>query len=416
MAAIHARYDPNFGPGVVDILERLGFFRVFAAPWFIGLLVLLVISIVVCTLDRTPRMWRGVSRLTVQQPDAFFDLRLPDRAHFEAGSLTADDVAEALRARRFKVRRMRAEDGSVEWLNGDRFRYLKMATLLTHLGLILFLLGGAVTAALGFETVVFVGEGQTAPVQPVGTPHNLLVKNISFQAPQRPDGSFIDFRTDLGVYRDGQQVARKTITVNDPLEVDGFVFHQNTFGPSAEVAIRDPDDRLVWSGPVLLAGELAGRPQGFLTVPGSGLGLLLLLQRDAAGTAVLAVNGLGPAPADGSPAILFRTMLGVGAASDPAQTLGYTISWAGPGAFTGMVIKRDPGAPIIWGAFLSLISGLALTFYLPRRRVWAQVTRDGAVRLAMIADRYVDAEREFGLLVDHLSGRAGARGKAPVPG
>lgn len=163
----------------------------------------------------------------------------------------------------------------------------------------------------------------------------------------------------------------------------------------------------MWSGPVLLAGELAGRPQGFLTVPGSGLGLLLLLQRDAAGTPILAVNGLGPAATGDSVGILFQTILGIGATSDPVDTLGYTITWAGPGAFTGMVIKRDPGAPIIWGAFLSLISGLALTFYLPRRRVWARVARNGEIRLAMIADRYVDAEREFGLLLDHLSVRGG---------
>ena len=54
------------------------------------------------------------------------------------------------------------------WVYGDRNQYMKLATLLTHLGLILFLLGGAVTVAFGFETVVFVGDGQTAPVQPVG--------------------------------------------------------------------------------------------------------------------------------------------------------------------------------------------------------------------------------------------------------
>ena len=99
---------------------------------------------------------------------------------------------------------------------------------------------------------MFVGEGQTAPVQPVGTPHNLLVKNIAFEAPRRADGSFEDFRTDLAVYQDGQQIARKTIRVNDPLQTGGFVFHQNTFGPTADLDIRDPSGRLVWTGPVIL--------------------------------------------------------------------------------------------------------------------------------------------------------------------
>ena len=45
--------------GVVDALERLQLFRVFSSTWFSIGLVVLILSIVVCTLDRTPRLWRG---------------------------------------------------------------------------------------------------------------------------------------------------------------------------------------------------------------------------------------------------------------------------------------------------------------------------------------------------------------------
>ena len=132
---------------------------------------------------------------------------------------------------------------------GDKYRFLKLATLLTHLGLILFLAGAALTTLLGFETVVFLGQGDTAPVQPVGTPDNLLVKNVNFEAPTRPDGSFADFTTDLAVYQNGQQVARKTIRVNDPLYFDGYAFHQNTFGPAEIMTIHDPVRRAGMAGP-----------------------------------------------------------------------------------------------------------------------------------------------------------------------
>ncbi len=57
MDRIRVRMAPALGSGIVDAFERLGFFRVFTAPWFIFLLVLLLVSIVVCTLDRTPRLW-----------------------------------------------------------------------------------------------------------------------------------------------------------------------------------------------------------------------------------------------------------------------------------------------------------------------------------------------------------------------
>ena len=62
-----------------------------------------------------------------------------------------------------------------------------------------------------------------------------------------------------------------------------------------------------------------------------------------------------------------------------------------------MVIKNDPGQPVIWLAFGLLIAGLVLTFYFPRRRAWARIV-DDRIELAFIADRYVDADGEFGEL------------------
>jgi cytochrome c biogenesis protein len=417
ISLLHQRYDPltvlgvNVGPAMVDVFERLGFFRIFTAPWFSLLLMLLIVSIVVCTADRTPRLWRQVRTVRVEQPAPFFDLRLPGRARFtgeRAEPLPADDVARVLRRRHFRLRRADEVDG-VRYLYGDRNQYTKLATLFTHAGLIVFLLGGAVTGALGFETVLLVGEGQTAPVQPVGTPHNLLVKNIRFEAPRRDDGSFEDFRTDLAVYQDGREIARKTIRVNDPLEAGGFVFHQNTFGPSADLEIRDRRGRLVWTGPMLLAGSILDLPQGFMTIPGSKTGLLAVLDRGTDGTARLALLGLEATGDSGESRPVFRTALTLGESSDPMVSGGYRITWARAGAFTGMVVKRDPGAPLIWAAGTLLILGLAVTFYLPRRRVWARYAADGELRLAFLGDRNVDVDREFRSLLEELETRAGRR-------
>jgi len=416
MTVIQASYERlsilglNVGPLMVDLFERLGFFRVFSAPWFIILLTVLVVSIVVCTLDRTPAMWRTAHRVRMVQAAPFFDLRLAERARFtRADDQAADELAAVMRGRRFKVREVtvdpppESDEKPVRHLYGDRNQYMKLATLFTHLGLILFLAGGAVTTVAGYETVVFLGEGQTAPVQAVGTPDNLLVKNVHFEAPTRPDGSFADFRTDLAVYRNGQEVARKVIRVNDPLEVDGYVFHQNTFGPAADLAIHDASGQLVWDGPILLAGELGGRPQGFITIPGSSLGLLIVLDRAADGIPLLVITGLGETATADSNIVFIRT-LGLGSTSEAGTTAGYAVTWKAAAAYTGMVIKRDPGQGLIWIAYLSLITGLVLTFYFPRRRLWARLHGDH-LELAFLGDRYVSSEREFDALLDDLSVR-----------
>ena len=411
---MHRRWDAitplglPIGPTMVDLFETLGFFRVFSSPWFLLLITTLVVAIICCTLDRTPRLWRGVHIVNVQQPTTFFDARLSDRAVMEHATLAPDDLAQVFRRRRFKVRQAVGEDGAVTWVYGNRNQYFKMATLLTHLGLILFLGGGAVTVAAGFETILFVAEGQTAPVRPVGTPDNLLVKNIDFEAPRNTEGGFADFWTDLAVYQNGEEVARKVIRVNDPLTVDGYRFHQNTFGPGADLEIRDARDQLVWTGPVILGGFFADQfPQGFMTIPGSDVGLVILLNRFDDGAGMLVLQGVGPPDETGQTTTVFPPVaVGIGGTTDPGVTAGFSITWVRSSAWTGLVIKNDPGEWIIWAAFACLISGLALTFYFPRRRIWARVEGD-RIGFAMLGDRYVDVPRELRGLMDDLAVRGG---------
>lgn len=415
LAAMHAAWDGlaplgvPLGSALVGIFDALGLFTVFSSPWFLLLLAVLTVSIICCTLDRTPRLWRSAQASRVDQPLAFFDLARGQRARIDvdtagtARTPTADGAPEAslvsavegaFRARRLRRQRiLRSGDATIVY--GDRNQYQSLATLLTHAGLVLFLVGGAVTVAASFEAVLFVGEGQSAPARPIGTPGNLLLKVHDFAAPRRADGSFADFSTDLSVYRDGDEVARKVIRVNDPLRLEGTVIHQNTFGPSALLTIRDGTGRPVWDGPLLLDDRVAGRPQGFMTIPGSMVGVVAVLSQGADGAPQLVMQGVSAAePETGELRTLFLVTIPMGMTTDPQVTAGHAITWQGTGAWSGMVIRSDPGQPFIWVAFGLLIVGLALTFYFPRRRAWARI-EGGNVHLAFLADRYVDKEREL---------------------
>jgi cytochrome c biogenesis protein ResB len=84
--------------------------------------------------------------------------------------------------------------------------------------------------------------------------------------------------------------------------------------------------------------------------------------------------------AQGAP---YLTVLGV--APDKALTLypdkpvvvgenEYT--FLGRREFSGITVRRDPGTKFIWVAAGLLLVGLSLTFYVPRRRLWAKITRD----------------------------------------
>jgi cytochrome c biogenesis protein len=407
MADLHARYDPAFGRGVVDALERLQLFHVFTSTWFTIGLIVLVISIVICTLDRTPRLWRQSKEFRVVQPEAFYDPVLPDRAAMSGVDATA--VRAALRRQHYVVRE--AEVDGVQFLYGDRHRWTKLATLLSHMGLILFLIAGVVTWQFGDEQGLVVAEGDTLTVQPIGTPGLLLVKNYDFEAPGFLEtGQATDFTTDLGVFQNGTEIARKTIRVNDPLTVGGYTFHQNGFGPAPDLLISDAAGKPLWDGPVPLTDSVDGFPYGTLSVPGRDIGLSLLLQRSSDGTGVVLVlpYQVDGVESDGSPKIEYldasTVAVGAGEAQVPSG-LDFSVGVRQFSDYTLLIAKKDPGQGIVWTAFLLLIIGLAITFYLPRRRIWARLVPGGELRLVARSDRYVDLEREFGRLLDDLVAR-----------
>ena len=401
MDEIRARYDPVLGPAAVGVLERLGAFAIFKSAIFGMALVVLVISIIVCTLDRTPRLWRDVSSIRVAQPEPFFDPSLPDRAAMSG--VGSSDVASVVRRRGFRVREATDADGT-RHVYGDRHQYTKMATLFTHLGLILFLVAAAVTSRFGDEQGLVVPEGEALTVQPIGTPGLLLVKNLGFEAPGFETGMPSDFTTDLAVFQDGKEIARKTIRVNDPLAVGGYTFHQNGFGPAPHLVIRDAAGKPLWDAQVPMTDSAAGSPYVTMAVPGRDFGLQPLLTRDDEGRGVVLVlpyRILG----EGTDGPIVREPDG----RDPpagdtrvSDELGVSLELTDFGEYTLLIAKRDPGQGIVWLAFASLITGIAITFYLPRRRIWASIKPDGQVGLVWRADRYVDAEREFGRLLDDL--------------
>ena len=415
MDKLHAQYDPVLGVGVVGALERLQLFHVFTSVWFSVGLVILILSIVACTIDRTPRLWRAGADIRVVQPEPFFDPRLPDRAAM--AGIDAAVVAQTLRRHRYTVRRAEVDD--VTYLYGDRHRWVKLATLLSHAGLVLFLLAAAATRALGDEQALVVANGDALTVQPIGTPGLLLVRNLGFAAPGLETGHPTDFTTHLAVYQNGQQIADKVIRVNDPLEVAGYTFHQNGFGPAPTLVISDPAGKPLWSGAVPMTDTTAGLPFAQFAVPGRDVALQLVLQRDASGTGILLVLPFrGTLNADGTTTTvgLGPIALAQGEAAVPGGA-DFSIAFTGVSQYTLLIAKKDPGAYIAWLAFGLLIVGLLITFWMPRRRIWARLTSNGELALTVKADRTVDVGREFGrFLGDLVAARAAPGTDARPPG
>ena len=141
-AGVKAKYG-----ALAKLLARSGAFRCFRSPVFLIPLALLALATLACTLNRWRGLWRRAFRQPIRRSDAAFEsaphsaaIALPDTRSLNA-------ARERLRQRGFRVQTEVAAD--VAYLRGDRNRLTPLATLVTHLALLLLLLGAALSGGCG---------------------------------------------------------------------------------------------------------------------------------------------------------------------------------------------------------------------------------------------------------------------------
>lgn len=380
-AAAIQRSAVRYGETLGTIFERLDLYRVFTSWWWTVLVGLFTVSLVGNTLSRLPRLLRDVRTPPVMRGRAFFRSSVPARTGPLEG-LDGSMLPSILRNLGYRVQLESAS--GVTHLLAERNRFAPLASLVSHGALVLFVLGmGVVTPRFGYEAALKVPIGAGRPTGFPDDPQTVLVQNENFVAQFDTAGNPLDYRTTLAVYRNGEPIARKEITVNDPLSVDGWVFHENFFGPAVELDVRDEGGLILYSGAVLLDGQLSGKPEGLLRVPGTDVSLELLLAKGEGEIAELTVIGVRPPPSpEAGPEVAFGAVLRTGDGyfvPDP----GIGIEFRRPSSYIGLIAKRDPGQGFIWLGAILLVVGISVSLLRPRRRVWARYDA-ATVRLAVV--------------------------------
>lgn len=425
MGKLRAAYEPTLGP-LVGIFERLGFFRVFTSPWFTALLVLLTVSITVCTLDRLPKIAAATARSRPEQSDTFFGASLPGRGVIDLSAALPADAELGARANAAAAEAKRAgwevnvtadpERSGALLLHADRFRRSYRFTLVMHTGLVVMLLGAAASGIFGYTQGILLTDGEALPVGKIGTADGLVIVNHAFSAPRTSTGAFADFATDLGVYVGGVEVARQTVRVNEPLAYNGWSFHQNFFGPAARLEIRDDAGALLWSGDAPFSAVVEGAPYATLPIPGSSAGIEMQLRRDASGVAAVfmvasAPDLSGTPAADGSLPLktIFASVLAAGDVAT-APGAGFSVYLREITSYTGIIARRDPASLIIWIAAALIMGGLMLTLRRPRARLWLQI-RPGltTVPIVLLTERGADPVH-YGAIIRRIADRLAGEG------
>lgn len=89
------------------------------------------------------------------------------------------------------------------------------------------------------------------------------------------------------------------------------------------------------------------------------------------------------------------------AENDPTVVDGFEYTFEGRREFAGISVKRDSGAWFIWIATGMLVIGLAVTFYLPRRRLWLKLTGE-STSVAALAEKSGGFEKDMRMLARRI--------------
>ncbi|MFH1144876.1 MAG: cytochrome c biogenesis protein ResB [Candidatus Eisenbacteria bacterium] len=202
----------------------------FRSLLFRTLLALLSLSLLACTIKRWRNHWRRA--VTIPAPsDAAFDhphaLHWNSRWPANAGgtSAAAGVIADHLRRRLFTVRRKTSAESGGEMLCAVRFGISEFGPVLTHLGMLVIVIGGIVMASAGSSRLVWLRPGEEIAVPDAG----FRVTLDDFRVETAPGGQIADYISSVTLWEHERPLRAAEIEVNHPLRFKGYSFYQNAY-------------------------------------------------------------------------------------------------------------------------------------------------------------------------------------------
>jgi cytochrome c biogenesis protein len=153
-AAVQEYYTAH--KSLAPILNRLGLFNVFAAPWFAAIYLLLFVSLAGCVLPRAYRLARSARALPPRAPRNLS--RLPNSARYQT-DLTTDQAAAA--AAKFLTRRHFRLNRGDGWLSAEKGYRREVGNLLFHVALMGVLVSVGLGGLFGYKADRLVVEGDS---------------------------------------------------------------------------------------------------------------------------------------------------------------------------------------------------------------------------------------------------------------
>jgi cytochrome c biogenesis protein ResB len=369
-----------------DPLSNLGLFSVRDSYWTTIPLLLLVVNLVLCSVDRF-----DAARRRRQPVSEYFARALTRPVKVQDFLLEGDPesvmarLRELLKGRRYGVEVQ--ESGSVVYLTAQRFAAAEWMSLIGHGGLVLAVVSLIIGGRLAWrEQGIALSPGQEYQTQ---HDPSLSFRLDHFEAELYRSGEAKSYMASVTLLENGSEVASGPVLPASPLRYRGVSFHQVSHGPLVGVRATDADGAALSmralgpSGAVIQQANLLldEETEGYLTVPDRNLLLRIVYQPRATSEAPGPPSLLVQEYHEGTTELIFSETL-----SNPGtleiEGDSYAIEWGQYGVFG---IASDPTAVPLLAGSVTLLAGITAAVLFRPRFLWAAIRgQDGVTEIRML--------------------------------
>lgn len=374
-------YIQRYGIGLYNVLDFFNLFDMYSSGWFRTILILLVVNLVTCSIHRFPAVWNQIFRRpgAIELGDSMLKtLPYADRIKLSNLGGKQEDAIRSFLKKGFKDPQRIEGESSVTYYS-EKGKFSRLGVYITHLSILIILIGALVGSLYGFRGFVNILEGESVNqfylrekdgeiAKPIGFSIRCDDFRVTFYDLKRQEKVVKEYMSDLTILENGKEVLKKTIEVNHPLHYKGLAFYQSSYGAIHDLAIG-----VQWKNKKETA-LLKVSEGGTVPIPNTQASLRVLTYSHE-------VHNFG----EGVQVVLFKPnqeprafwLLRGFPQFDEQRNDEFVLSIEEviEREYTGLQVTKDPGVWIVWAGCSLMIIGLIVSFFFSHQRVWVRIPK-----------------------------------------
>ncbi len=362
-------------PEISSLILFLEFHHLYRSPLFLSLVFLFLLNLLFCSLKQVPAKFRRLKTITGDHPPGRMYKLSPEDSLKIDKWLNREilSLESVLRKKGFRTKIIE-ESGQKFFLARKGLAGL-FGPELVHLGLILIIMAGLISALFSQRITLALLEGQTEEIPD----KNFALRLDRFTTEYYPDGQVKSWNSEVSVIENGQVRLQKTIRVNHPLKFGGLSFFQMGYGQdwdraSVELQVKLSEEKNIKID--IRTGESRTLEDGYRI---RILSFLPDFQLEASGRVeTRSTEPFNPAALIEITHNSEQVFLGWVFARQPerkdlqkrtrAEVEVRLVNFSAP-TFSVLEASSDPGTGPVWTGCILMLLGLLTSFYLPYREI-----------------------------------------------